>query len=127
MHIKLCNFKLDCVKVSMVIIVYCIITAAYNANVSLRASQKFPDDSVERSTATFNYTFRMVLQLVGCTFLTWGVLGKQTTGLLIWLFVAICYIVRDTTAKIQYLLLDRVEIELVDNIIQYIIIGLYSI
>lgn len=109
----------------MIIIVYSIITAAYHANFSLRESQNIPKESVERSTATIKYTFRMVYQLAGCVFLVWGVLAKRSTGLLVWLFVASCLIVRDITAKIQYLLLDGEKVELTDDVIQWVIIGLF--
>ena len=98
MHFKFCSIKFNYVVVAYIVAVYYVLISAYHANNLFVNTKK----SSERIQDTYEYSIRLVIQLFATICLAWGVAFLKTNGLLIWLFVAVCFIVRDATRMILF-------------------------
>ena len=124
MHFKLCSIKFDYVIVSWFIAAYYLFLAVYLAHQSFTDVHKRSKHDAGRFQATFDYVARLVIELAGTALLAWGIAFRDINLMLIWLCVAICFVVRNITAKILYLInYDAEMISVADNWIHCVIIG----
>lgn len=123
MHFKLCSIKFNYVIVSWFIAVYYLLLAVYLAHHSFTDVHKLPKHYAGRFQATFDYAARLVIELVGTACLAWGIAFRDINCLLVWLGVAISFVIRNITSKILYLLYGGVLINTTDMWIHCVIIG----